>query len=89
MVSDIRHTGEWGEAMSMRRIARVEQLLKRELSEIVQRGLKDPRIGFVTVTRIKVSPDLKQGRAFVSVMGDEQEKERTMSEKDHIQSLVI
>ncbi|MEJ2744786.1 MAG: 30S ribosome-binding factor RbfA [bacterium] len=65
--------------MSSRRIARVEQLLKEELSMILQQELKDPRIGFVTVTRVKVSADLGHARAYVSVMGDAEAKERTIS----------
>lgn len=64
--------------MAGRRIARVEQLLKRELSDIIQHSLKDPRIGFVTVTMIKVSPDLRHAKIYASVMGDEEAKERTM-----------
>jgi ribosome-binding factor A len=65
--------------MSERRVVRVEQLLKKELSTILQRELKDPRIGFVTVTKVKVSADLGHAKAFISVMGDAETKERTMS----------
>jgi ribosome-binding factor A len=65
--------------MSSRRIARVEQLLKEELSRILQQELKDPRIGFITVTRVRVSADLGHARVFISVMGDAEAKENTMS----------
>jgi len=65
--------------MSSRRIARVEQLLKQELSMILQQELKDPRIGFITVTRVKVSADLGYAKVYVSVMGDAEAKEKTMS----------
>lgn len=65
--------------MGERRVVRVEQLLKEELSTVLQQELKDPRIGFVTVTRVKVSADLGHAKAFISVMGDAEAKERTMS----------
>lgn len=64
--------------MSGRRIARVEELLKRELSAILQRGLKDPRIGFVTVSRAKVSADLRHAKVFISVMGEDEARKKTM-----------
>jgi ribosome-binding factor A len=65
--------------MGERRVVRVEQLLKEELSTVLQQELKDPRIGFVTVTRVKVSADLGHAKVFISVMGDTEAKERTMS----------
>jgi ribosome-binding factor A len=65
--------------MSTRRIERIEQLLKEELCAIIHRELKDPRIGFVTVTGVEVSADLGHAKVFLSVMGDAQAKERTMS----------
>ncbi|MFL6094960.1 MAG: 30S ribosome-binding factor RbfA, partial [Blastococcus sp.] len=42
-------------------------------------GLKDPRIGFVTVTAVETSPDLRHARVFVSVLGDEEERERSLA----------
>lgn len=65
--------------MSGRRVERVEQLMQEELSQVLQHELKDPRIGFITVTRVKVSADLGHARAFISVMGDADAKEKTMS----------
>lgn len=56
-----------------RRIDRVEEACKEELSEILQRETKDPRIGFVTITEVKVSPDLRRARVYVSVLGTEKE----------------
>jgi ribosome-binding factor A len=53
---------------------RVEELIVREISEIVRREVKDPRIGFVTVTEAEVSPDLRHARVFVSVLGTEEEQ---------------
>lgn len=64
--------------MRGRRIQRVEELIKREMSDIISNELKDPRIGFVTVTGIEVSGDLSHAKVFVSVMGDAESKEKTM-----------
>jgi ribosome-binding factor A len=49
-----------------------------ELSEIIEREIQDPRIGLVTVTRAKVSPDLRHARIFVTVLGGEDEKKKTI-----------
>ena len=56
--------------MSERR-AKVEELIKQELSQMILSEVKDPRIGFVTVTGVKMTPDLREARAYISVMGDE------------------
>lgn len=58
-----------------RRTRRLGETLKAELSDIIQRELKDPRIGFVTITGVDVSPDLRQARVFLSIMGDEKTRE--------------
>jgi len=57
---------------------KVGELLKEEISDIIRRELKDPRVGFVTVTDAEVSADLSHARVYVSVLGSEQEKEATM-----------
>ena len=53
---------------------RLEELLKREISDIIRREVKDPRIGFVTVTDAEVSGDLSFARVFVSVLGSEEQQ---------------
>ena len=58
---------EWG------REERVGSLIREEISEIIMRRLKDPRVGFVTVTKVKVSKDLRSAKVYVSVMGSEEE----------------
>ncbi len=58
---------------------KVEQFIQEELSQIIQREVKDPRIGFVSVTAVEVSPDLRHARIFVSVLGDREAKEATMT----------
>jgi len=61
--------------MQGKRLDRVNQLIKEEVSMILQRELKDPRLGFVTVTEVDTSKDLRQAKIFVSVLGgDEQWK---------------
>ena len=56
---------------------RVNEALKQVLSEGVPE-LKDPRIGFVTVTGVETSPDLRQARVFVSVLGSEAKRDRSL-----------
>ncbi len=56
--------------MSSHRLDRVRNLLRQATSEILPR-IKDPRVGFVTVTDVEVSPDLRHARVYVSVLGDE------------------
>ena len=65
--------------MSGQRERRVGELLKEEISKIIRREVKDPRIGFVSITDVEVSGDLRHAKVFVSVYGDEQEKEDTMA----------
>ncbi len=61
------------------RPARVAHAFQRELTALLAHGLKDPRItGFITVTGAKMSPDLKEVTAYVSVHAEEAERERTM-----------
>lgn len=64
--------------MSEKRVHRVEELLKEEISEILLKEVKDPRIGFVSLTDVEVSGDLRHAKIFVSVYGTDQEKEETM-----------
>ena len=61
-----------------KRSQRVQELIHEEISKLIQHGLKDPRIGFVTVTRIELSDDLKNARVYVSIMGSEEEKEHSI-----------
>ena len=59
------------------RMRRVNEAIREVLSEAVG-GLLDPRIGFVTVTGVEASPDLRHARVFVSVLGNERKRERTL-----------
>lgn len=59
--------------MQGKRLDRVNQLIKEEISTLLQRELKDPRLGFVTVTDVETSNDLRTAKVFVSVLGDERQ----------------
>jgi ribosome-binding factor A len=60
------------------RMRRVNESVRQVLSEEVGR-LKDPRIGFVTLTGVETSPDLRHARVFVSVLGSERKRQQTLS----------
>lgn len=66
-----------GDSMSLR-ANRVGEQMKKELTEIIGRKLKDPRIGFVTVTDVRVTGDLQQATVYVSVLGNAEQKENTL-----------
>src|SRR5438270_10962456 len=54
------------------------ELIAVELSELIRTRLKDPRIGFASITHVEVSGDLRHAKVFVSVMGTPEEQEQTM-----------
>ena len=60
------------------RMRRVNEALREVLSEAVGE-LKDPRIGFVTLTAVETSPDLRHARVFVSVLGSERKREASLA----------
>jgi ribosome-binding factor A len=62
-----------------RRTEQVAETIKDDISILIQRELKDPRLGFVTVTRVEVSPDLKYAKIFFSVLGSEEQKKESMA----------
>lgn len=59
--------------MSQLRVEKVQELMKQEISSIILRELKDPRIGFVTVTSVECTGDLREAKVYVSLMGSEQQ----------------
>jgi ribosome-binding factor A len=65
--------------MARERMRRVDVALREVLSARLAEGMKDPRIGFVTVTSVKTSPDLSRARVYVSVLGDEEQREATLA----------
>jgi ribosome-binding factor A len=58
---------------------RVNETIREVLGDARATGLKDPRIGFVTVTAVDTSPDLRTARVYVSVLGDQHERERSLA----------
>ena len=60
------------------RTARVDELLREEISGIIAREVQDPRVGFVTVTGVEVTPDLRHATVWVSVIGTPDERRETM-----------
>jgi ribosome-binding factor A len=57
---------------------RVDEAMREVLSDTLAQGLKDPRIGFVTVTAVDTSPDLRHANVWVSVLGDDKQRRLTM-----------
>ena len=66
----------------MSRTDRVAQTLKKEISNILHDELNDPRLGFVTITRVELTPDLCYARVFYSVLGEVQDYSRTREALD-------
>lgn len=61
-----------------RRTERINELLRAEISELLQREMKDPRLGgLITITEVDVSPDLRTAKVHVSVMGTAEQKDST------------
>ena len=58
---------------------RVNEALREVLSARIAMGLKDPRVGFVTITSVDTRPDLRHARVYVSVLGDEHERAQTLA----------
>ncbi len=65
------------------RIDRVDELLRQEIGAILEREVSDPRIGFVTVTRVESSPDLAHARVWVSIIGTPEERAASMRALEH------
>jgi ribosome-binding factor A len=61
------------------RTERVDELLRQEITEILAREVADPRIGFVTVTDVETAPDLRHARVWVSIIGEQSEKDATVA----------
>lgn len=68
--------------MANRRMERLNEQLRREISDILRRDVRDPRIGVPTVTRVEVTPDLWLARVFVRAMGTPEERAATLAGLD-------
>jgi ribosome-binding factor A len=69
------------------RMRRVNEALREVVSESIS-TLEDPRIGFVTVTQVRASPDLAQATVYVSVLGNERRRERTLAALDAARGVI-
>ena len=58
---------------------RVAELIRKEIAELLMRGVKDPRIGFVSVMDVRMSPDLRYANVYVSLYGGEKEKKSSLA----------
>jgi len=64
--------------MTSDRMRRVDEAVREVLSGAITQEVKDPRIGFITVTAVETSPDLRHARVFVSVLGDDAQRRRSL-----------
>ena len=69
--------------MTSDRIRRINEAMREVLSGAITSELKDPRVGFVTVTAVETSADLRRARVFVSVLGNPGERRRSMQALDN------
>lgn len=70
------------------RTDRVDELLRQEMTEILQRDVDDPRIGFATITDVETTPDLRHARVQVSVIGQAEERRTTLAALGHAMPFV-
>ena len=63
--------------MQNKRIKQISEMLKGTISDIIHSRVKDPRIGFVTITELNLSKDLRKAKVFISVMGPDEKKQET------------
>lgn len=65
--------------MSIQRAQRVAETIHKEISSLLIKGLKDPRIGFVTITSVDVTSDLRQARVYYTLMGSQDGRKETQA----------
>ena len=65
--------------MGSGRMRRVDEAVRQVVADALAHELKDPRIGFVTVTDVNTSPDLRHARVFVTVLGEAQQRDDTLA----------
>lgn len=64
--------------MGSQRSEKVAEAIRKEISEIIQREMKDPRIGFITITRVQVTDDLRYVEVYFSILGTTEERKETL-----------
>jgi ribosome-binding factor A len=73
--------------MSTPRMRRVDEAIHQVIGDAISEGLKDPRIGFLTVTDVRTSPDLRHARVYVSVLGTRGEAATEEERQDTLEGL--
>ena len=63
--------------MASQRAQRVAETIHKEISSLLIKGLKDPRIGFVTITSVDVTSDLRQAKIYYTLMGSQDDRDQT------------
>ena len=78
--------------MSSQRSGRVQEALRQEISKIVQGEMKDPRVGFITITKVDLTKDLRYARVYFSILGEDKDKKLALkglnNAKGYIKGLV-
>ena len=70
------------------RTERIDELLRQQIGEILSREVRDPRIGFATITEVETAPDLRHARVWVSVIGQQGERDETIAALAHAMPFV-
>ena len=78
----------YNECMGTHRVERVAEQLRQEISEIIIRDLKDPRIGMATISEVKLSPDLRNAVVKVSVVGEGDSRQSAIDGLDHAKGFI-
>jgi ribosome-binding factor A len=79
---------QYNEDMGSHRVERVAAQLRQEISEIMMRDLKDPRVGMATVTEVKLSPDLRNAIVKVSVVGEGEGRRSAIGALEHAKGFI-
>jgi ribosome-binding factor A len=72
----------------MGRIEKVNQQLKKEISNIIRRELSDPRFSFITITHVDTSKDLRHAKVFFSLLGDTGQVDNILSSLDRVKGII-
>lgn len=74
--------------MPSRRVERLSESVKQEVSKIILYELKDPRISFITVTNVELASDLKRAKVYISVLGDALTQRKTLQALEHARGFI-
>lgn len=74
--------------MSNMRAERVGEQMKKEIMDIVNNKVKDPRVGFITITDVELTNDLSQGKVYLTVLGNQKEVDNTFKALDKAKGFI-